>query len=364
MIHDSKRSSLRIRLATRDDLPAIVRLMRERDDLPYRPTDVLGWLEDLDSDRILVWLATVDGDPVGMNSIFLRQVGSRDFRFRAGYWGNLYVAPQHRKAMVYPRLVFAMLRAAKENDIDFVYTATRRKQVAAGHQKLGFKKVGELSVLCKPLRPVRLALKHWHWKKFPKLIADPIDWIYGGALTARRFARSLRSVSAVDRIEEGFDAAILKTHGEENADAVRLVWDSDRWQDRFGVTIDGQPYVMRRAVNGNELRAAMLTTIAERGDAAVRALVVMDLIGNQKNPSAGRALLLEAERIGLRQGADVMLMLDGAGDSVRQVARSCGFFSSPESYDLLVWPAEVLDKIPGGSKPSGWRFSFADHDAF
>ena len=83
--------------------------------------------------------------------MLLRELNVDGEKLRAGYWANLYIHPEYRQFLLYPRLTRAMTGALQNNDLAILYTAVRDLQVASAHVKLGFSKVGEFAVRAKPL---------------------------------------------------------------------------------------------------------------------------------------------------------------------------------------------------------------------
>src|SRR5437867_2110681 len=76
-------------------------------------SSIRWYLHDLDPDRCLAWLGPAGGKAVAISSIFLRGLRGPAGPLRTGYWANLFVAPDHRDLMLYPRLLRAMLAEAR-----------------------------------------------------------------------------------------------------------------------------------------------------------------------------------------------------------------------------------------------------------
>ena len=133
---------LSIRQATAEDLPAAVRLFEIRDGHAYEPELIFHKVGRFDPERTLAWMAYDGSQPVGMTMMLLRELDVDGVKFRAGYWANLYIHPEYRQFLLYPRLTRAMTGALRKNDLAILYTAVRDLQVAGAHVKLGFSKLG------------------------------------------------------------------------------------------------------------------------------------------------------------------------------------------------------------------------------
>src|SRR4051812_8755029 len=94
----------KIRHATAADLPAIRELLMLRDDRQWDQPSTNWFLCGLDPNRCLAWVAFAGDQPVGLTSMYVRMLRMGARELRAGYWANLYVHPEFREQMLYPRL--------------------------------------------------------------------------------------------------------------------------------------------------------------------------------------------------------------------------------------------------------------------
>ena len=345
---------IEIRRATAADLPAAVLLFCARDQVPRPSENVASYVEHFDPARCLAWLA-FDGDrPVGMTMLYLRTMHAGDRALRVGYWGNLFVHPDYRRAMVYPRLPLTMFKGAKEAGLDCVLTATRRPEVSAAHIQLGCGEVGDLVVRMKPLRPTRLL---GVVKKHPRL-TGPL-----GALPDAVFGLGLRLFDLPDalryRVEElpldgpGFDE-LADLRNVTSALYVHRHFAAGEYRARFRSTLEGDRYVALGVRRGLRIVAGVVYRLADRKGVCTG--VLLDIVAAASEEDAARASLRVAEQRARDEGAVVMLHLDGLAEPLAGAIRSLGYLRSAERYKLLVWPRD-------SSIPRYW-FDFADHDAF
>lgn len=354
-----------VREATPDDLPDVVRLLSARDNQRRDPQVVSDYVWELDPQCTRAWLAYVDGTPVGITVLYLRQMNwpaqsGGGPSVLAGYWAHLYVEPAFRKQMVYPQLVLAMLRGMGATGVSVIFTATRQPQVAQGHQKLGFALVGKLPLRLRPLRPFRLLAKHKGATVLAPLCA-PLDAFYGLARRRRNPAVRIEEV-ALDgsQIEEIVN--LLNARGD---DVVRQLWSPEQFRSRYRTTLDGTDYRVTAVLRGKRIVAALVVTIAERRR-HIRAGILLELTaGSAASAVEIDALLADAEQFARGDGAEVMLSLESSL-SVEQLAGSFGGYllNRSELYHLLVYPKTMAEAPHMAADPAHWTFAFGDHDAF
>jgi hypothetical protein len=357
---------LTVRPTTPADLPAVVSLLSERDGRPLEPANVASALYGLDRAHLAGWLAFADDQPAGLTTLYTRdqrwEVGGQTTTIRAGYWSHLFVREEFRRLMVYPQLVLAMMRGIKPLGIDCIFTGTRRPNVAQGHVKLGFARLGEYRVLFKPLRPFRLVARYKGWPGLTHAAAAPGDALYGVILAARRRgARRDLTIRAVDAGGPAIEAvvALLNTTG---AGRVSQVWTRETLLRRLSRTIDGCEYRVLIAERGGRTIGAAVyrLTVRER----VVAGVIMELVAAPGEDDALPALLTELERRLRAESGDTTLFLDALGPEASRLLTSRGHRTSRETYQMLVWPKTLVPAGAPAADLSNWRFSFLDHDAF
>lgn len=353
-----------IRQASPADLPAIIRLIRERDEQPHPEAAIAAYLADLASDRITVWLAERDGKPIGLNAIYFREITGGSSTARAGYWGHLYVRPEARKLMIYPQLVLAMLRWAKDHGLDWIYTATRQPDVAAAHLKLGFENIATIPVLLKPLRPGALIAHRLGGGGFVTAAAAAADSLWalgsaGGRALGRAVQRLPRPVATGSLNPSGIAALAAVS-----ADRFRTAWSPASWAARFAGTIERDAYHTFVLPSASETMGFVMLRIAARGRPALRLAVLMDMADASPAKRFTPALLAAATDWAASQRADALVALEPTAAAEAAAFRSRGFLRSPERYALLVKPTSSRPLPAGFRDPAQWRFSFAEHDAF
>lgn len=352
-----------IRQAVPADLPAIVRLIRERDEQRHPEPAIAAYLADLAADRITAWLAERDGEPVGLNAIYLRDIAAGPSTARAGYWGHLYVRPEARKLMVYPQLVLAMLRWAKEHGLDWIYTATRQPDVAAAHLKLGFEAIATIPVLLKPLRPGSL-IAHRLGGGFASAAAAVGDSLWAaGSAGVRAVGRAIRPLPRPVAIGS-VNPAGIESLAAVAAERIHTAWTPASWAARFAGTIEGHPYHTFVLPSPSEPAGIVMLRIAARGRPALRLAVLMDVADSSPGKRLTPALLSVAADWAAGQRADAIVALEPTAAAEAAAFRKRAFLRSPERYALLVKPTSSRALPAGFRDPAQWRFSFAEHDAF
>ena len=348
---------LSIRQATAEDLPAALRLFEIRDGHDYEPELIFHKVGRFDPNRTLAWIAYDGSQPVGMTMMLLRELNVNGEKLRAGYWANLYIHPEYRQFLLYPRLTRAMTGALRNNDLAILYTAVRDLQVASAHVKLGFAKVGELSVRAKPLRPARLFLRAKGWNDANHFTALP-DYFYRGVLKILCPRQKNLQVCAMTLPAHLAEFGSLL---EQSRCRVRQVWNCARLNDRYASNRDGEPYKLVGVRRHGMLIAAAVWRAAVRGS-KVRAGVLMDLAYRDGEEHAARKVIAAVEEGAIERSCDVMLHLDGLNEAGSMIHKF-GYCFSPERYTVLLWPTQVAENNSLADL-NGWRYAFADHDTF
>ena len=356
-------SPVTIRPATRGDLPAVRELLSRRDEREWDQRSTDWFFCDLDPSRCLAWLAWDGTQPIGLTSVYVRTLALEAREWRVGYWANLYVRPDYGNRMLYPRLPFAMQEGSRRAGLDFLYGSIRRQDVADTHLKIGWGEVGTMSVLVKPLRPARLVAKHFSLGRLAQTLGAPLDAAFR-LLLARSWRRAPGEPAAESLSPD--EARIVALVGELNRKAPERVtqrWTDAAWRERFRQTREGGRYESFGSRAGEALPAAVICRLATRGE-DICAGVVMDVIARPGNESDAVPALVAAERRAHQGGAEAMLLLDGLGPRIGEIARGLGYRASRETYRTIVWPKSTLTERPELADVARWRFSFADHDAF
>jgi hypothetical protein len=354
---------LTLRPAECSDLPLLVDLFRHRDGAVRDADYVRRAFLDLDPARCISWIALVGDTPVGMSTVYLRTIQQGDTSWRAAYWGPLYVRPEYRHRMIYPSLPRAKFRALRALGLDFVYAAIRHPRLAAGHLQLGFRKLADMPVLAKPLRPVSLLVRHKGWPAWLEWLGRPVDVLYQAYLQ-RVWARSA-ATGACERLawDSPELADVAHAWHEPAAATVGQRWTADRLRERYATPAKDVDYALSvRRCHGRPTAAAVYR-VEQRG--ALRAGVLLDLAAAGDLGSAGR-VLSAAEHALAQAGCQVLLALDAPGLHLGPLLRRSGYLASGESYMLMILPLRKPD--PERPSPtydgSQWRYSWADHDTF
>ena len=352
-----------IRRATVDDLEAIVHLIRMGDERDYGPENVAQYIQRLNPAYTQAWMAVVGRRPVGMTMTFQRMLRAPKRQYMARYWANLFIDPDYRHLMLYPRLLKLKFGESKQDGIDFLYAMVRRPRLIEAHVRIGFTKIADVMVMVKPLRPGRLVTKYKTLPRFLAMFTWPVDWLFSRYLRMRQPHRpsglTINEVSW-NSAEVADFAELLK---DSCADRIGQVWTSDAIRRRFTYSLDGEPYVLLVSRREGQVVAAIVYRTVNR-DRGIRMGVVMDLVFRDKEELAAQAVLAEAQRRSYAEGADGMMCLNGSGPGMQKLLVADGYFVSSERYSLLLWPKAKLSADPVLCDISCWRLAFSDHDAF
>jgi hypothetical protein len=352
-----------IRLAGRDDVGHIQHLFNIRDGEEWDRGNVEWLFLGLDPQHCVAWLA-FDGDRVvGLSAMLLRNLRWDGQTRRVGYWTNLYVLPSHRHLMLYPRLPLAMFHYVKAHDLAFLYTAVRRRELAASHLRIGFSKLGEIAVLFKPLRPVRLVTKAWKWPAPVSTFGLPVDAAWRRLVAPRRSAQPPDlSIETLDPSSSAGVSDLVRMLNRSGDRRVAQVWTDRMLANRYRQTPDGGRSRLWLGRRQGRPVAAVAYCTAVRGPKII-AGVIMDVIADSIDDVAVASMIAEVHRHAAAQGCDVMLYLNGLGAAAEALFRRLGYRTSSEIYDVLIWPRE-MSKEAALQDIAHWRFGFGDHDAF
>ena len=355
-------SNISIRPAVASDVPQIAEMMRSVSEREHSVEAVRMMTGDFLSGDFYAWLAFAGDEPIGVTMLEPCVLEHNGIWTKAGYWRYLWVRPDQRRTALYPRLVFTMLSEAAKLDMQVIYGAIRRPEVAAGHIALGMQKVGEIPVLVKPLRPGRLFSKyHGLGNVLTGLSAVP-DFAYQQYLSAKRWA-TRSSYSATDfattEIEPETVASVLRSLYPSK---LQRPLNRDYFRKRYGLNSDGAEYRVLTVNRSGALQAAVVYRPAVRGN-NIHALVLMELGFRGSDPGALRFGLLELEKKAIHLGCEVMLALTSPSE-MQQFLKTLGYFRSNEMY-ILIKKATPLGRDAAISNDmNDWYFTFSDHDAF
>jgi hypothetical protein len=356
------RSGLAIRLAGPDDFGRIQELFSERDGHEWDRGNVEWLYSGLDPRHCVAWLAFDGARAVGLSAMHVRYLTCGGEARRVGYWANLYVRPSHRHLMLYPRLPHAMFQYVRAHDFAFIYCAVRLRELAATHLRIGFAKLGELTVLFKPLRPVQLLVKAWQWPAAASILGAPVDAAWRRLVARRPLAGSNDfSIELLD-LSSSEVAELVAILNRRGAGRVCQAWTQQMFEYRYRHTPVGGRYRLWIARRAGRPVAAVIYCSAERGPGVV-AGVIMDVIADSIDDPAVVAVIAAAQAQVADEGGDLMLYLNGLGSDEAALLRRLGYRKAPETYDLLVWPKEISSEV-ALKDVTQWRFGFGDHDAF
>ena len=355
-------TTISIRRATAADVPQIADMMRLVSGREHSVEAVQMMTADFAPGRFYGWLAFADHEPAGLTTLEPFALERMGTAINAGYWRYLWVKPDQRRTTLYPRLVFTMIADAAALGIDLVYGAIRRPDVAAGHLALGMQKVGEMPVLVRPLRPVRLFSKfHGFPDTCVRLSAIP-NLAYGRYLSLRRLSAD-SSYAVTDRAASEVDPnVVIPSLREMYPSEIRRRLTPETFANRYYSNTDGEQYRVLWVEGCNAVRATIVYRTAVRGN-GIRNLVIMDMGYRFSDEAALKYGLLNIEKRAMQLGCEVILFLSSR-TSIQTLLRSLGYFRSNETYMLMKKPTRQNAAAMVTENLDDWCFSFADHDAF
>jgi len=346
--------AMKIRRAGPEDQSEIAELVRRAGGRAY-DLKMLG--------RRHVWLAVDGKNAVGLTMLEPRTLQWGGQQYRAGYWTNLFVHPDYRTTMLYPRLTLEMFRWAEEAGLDFVYAAVRRQQVAKAHLAIGMRSIGELPVLAKVLRPGSFLAKYKQLGKPTRLLSRGPDSAYAAYLHLRR-PRTPPPFSIEELDWNSCDVSrFLDILCSSVGQRVCQAWTSDSLRFRFENPLDGPPYRLIAARKNGRLVSGAVYRVVER-DRQIRLGVVMVVAHEPDEFDAARICLAEIERQAFEQNADVILCLPTPDAMTSGALRELGYRESPETYILMCRMTSRTPERRPAQHLSQWQYAFVDHDAF
>jgi hypothetical protein len=360
--NDAASRGLAIRLAGPDDFGCIQELFSVRFGCEWDRRNLEWLFFGLDPRHCVAWLAFDGTRAVGLSAMLVRHLTCGVGVRRVGYWANLYVRPSHRHLMLYPRLPHAMFQYARANDLAFIYCAVRLRELATTHLRIGFAKLGEITVLFKPLRPVRLLAKTWNWPVAVANLGAPVDTVWRRLVTLRRPADPTDiSIALLDSSSSEVSEVVAMLN-RRGGGRTGQVWTEQMFEYRYRHTPVGGRYRLWVARRQGRPVAAVICCSAERGP-GIMAGVIMDVIADSIDDPAVVAAIAAAQAQTADEGGDLMLYLNGLGPDEAALLLRLGYRKAPETYDLLVWPKQISSEV-ALKDVAHWRFGFGDHDAF
>jgi len=354
-----------VRKAAPSDTPALQALFAVRHRSEEGTSDGRG--PDLDKPGRTLWLACDESRAIGMTSVQERYLRVRGQTIRTAYWTGLFIDPNYRTSFIYPRLISAMFSGIHEMGICALYAGVRRQQIADAHLKIGFKKIADMPVLAKLLRPVSLFSKHKRLiggtdgQRWLRGVCSIPDSIVGLGVRLQgphpRGPWRVKEVSWTESVTE--DLSCL--HAVASVGTNAQMWTRETLANRYGAP--GNDYRVIGVWNYDRCVGAAIVRIVDRME-GIRACVIMNLVYEPEYPRAGSIALAAVERLALGQNCDVVLSLDGMSQNETWLMRRRGYIATSEKYALLLWMNRAIDPklFPHDRQP--WRFTFGDHDTF
>lgn len=364
-VQQAGRNRIVIRRAKRSDEDAAQSLFAVRRQAEESSSDAKG--PDLENPSRTVWLAFDGNRAVGMTSVQERRLRSGDEDLRIAYWTGLFIDPAYRSVFIYPRLISAMYVGLREMGIHRLYAAVRRQQIAEAHLKIGFKKIGDMTVLAKPLRPALLFAKYKKFirrdggQRFLRALCCVPDALAGlGVRFQGPRAGASWEVSEIPWVSDEV-ADLARLYADGHAGQTAQTWNVESLRARYAG--QGSDYRLLAVRYQSKLLAAAIVRIVVRSE-GIRAAVILDLIHEPNKDRAAKMALAGVERLALASGCEGVLLLDGLSTDDARLVRSRAYLKSPEKYTLIVWTDRGTDPLRLPQDLKSWRFAFGDHDTF
>jgi hypothetical protein len=356
--------SVRIKVASAADADTVYAMLCERDNRTHDRSAVLNYLADLDPGRVCVWLAERGGECLGINAIYLRSLRTADGPLAAGYWAHLYVRPEARKLMIYPRFVLDMMRWSRDAGLRLVYTGSRQQHVAAAHLRLGFHSLATFPVLLQPLRPATLvASRKAAAYPFAVAAARACDDLFRGV--CRMLPRITAGQAPAGPIAATAVApATVAAFCDPDATKIRTDWTKESWRQRFSGTIEGDPYTCFVVPSSERPEAGVMMRVAERGTPPVRVGVLMDIFDRTPDRRHLRPLLCRVAQAADAAGCAGVIAVDQIPHDIATAIRSAGYWKTSERYAIVAKATGSESLPPQLADASAWQFNFGEHDAF
>lgn len=235
------------------------------------------------------------------------------------------------------------------------------------HLKIGFKKIGDMAVLAKPLRPALLFAKYRRLVAAEKglrvvrVLCSVPDAVAGmGIRLQGPHAHGSWKVTEIPWTSaEVADLAQLYTQG--SAGSTAQAWTIESLRARYAKEDFG--YRLLGVRHQDRLLAVAIVRMIDRPE-GIRAAVIMDLIHEPNAIRAAKMALAAVERLALTNGCEVVLVLDGVPSCDTDLIRRRAYFKSSEKYSLLLWTDRGADATCFPQDLRSWRFTFGDHDTF
>jgi N-acetylglutamate synthase-like GNAT family acetyltransferase len=353
-------TKLTIRRATAADVPRIAEMMAQLSEREHSIENVRIVTGNFKSDDFYGWVACADERLVGVTMLQPWVLQHDAGLIRGGYWRYLWIDPDHRSTMLYPRLVHTMITESAKLGIDLVYGAIRRPDVAAGHLALGMQKVVEIPVLLKPLRPARLLCKYYEFgNAFETLSALP-DGVYRGYRLARRIGAPSGYVITDFAANEIDPSTVIPVLGEHDPSELQRLLTRETFAARYHINSDGVPYRVLCVKKDGVVQAAIVYRTALRRN--IYSVVIMEMGCGPANKEALNIGLAELERRAIEWDCEAVLGLFSRS-SIQEILRKAGYHKSTETYVLMKKWTSKQDIAPTDNI-NNWHFTFADHDAF
>lgn len=349
---------LRIRLARHDseaDQAVVSDLLSRRDGRHWSIPDMQRVLRGLDPAHCCAWIAFSGTAPVGLSTVFLKQLHFQGSLMMVAYWANLFVDTTQRHSLLYPRLVLATTQGIRHLGAQALVAGVRRPDLSKAHQRLGLVCTNTLAVLAKPLRPLRVGARYLHAPQRLASLAGLMDYLSARALTPRPKGEfHTCQITPESPLTESFLDLFCQSQQS-------LCFARDRsWMNsRVSSWKGNEPYLAIWLERDGIPTSGAILAQGTRGNGYLIG-VILDLVAPTN--AEQDALLTAIHHLCTRRGDDLVLWLPSPGEQA-DAARRRGYRSTSERYDILVHPPAVAQRLSEPESP-GWTLTFLDHDAF
>jgi GNAT acetyltransferase-like protein len=275
----------------------------------------------------------------------------------AGIICRLAVDADYRKTPTFMQMSLRLLKQYPSRGYSFAAGLANRSGLLEFHLAFGFKEIGEIPVLAKPISICGLAKGLWPATVYT--VVSPILWlcdvIYQGGLkllsalkTGMVSIKQVQDLSHVgDELNHIMEKQFLFT---ANRDPAWLKW---RFQDA-----PHRNYLMFEIREGEKLAGYFV--LRKMQMKKFMSLAVVDFVTDFSRPDFIRQAISKMKQVAIEEHCDLIAIL-ASSDRVVGALKSAGFLKSPESFSLVIHTPKRTDPLLQ-SRLNDWYVTWLDHD--
>ena len=354
--------TLEIRLAENKDYDSIYSLFADNefiepnlDNLQFR--ERCNWQYVNNPPNIhYQWIAEGGGDIVAHYAMIPLPFIKNGREAIAGIGSNLVIDENSRDGMLFLRLQKHFLKKYINFDIDFTYSLVTRPGVLVVHLRTGFKKIGQLPVLIRPLKITKIFNHFVKISSLRALMHYPLK--IAEALLKFSYIRpsSNTLIEKVEHFTPSIDNFLERFLSQYDYIAKR---NSQILNWRF-TSYPFRNYEIFQARRSGDIVGYMVTRKMPMKD--FESLAIVDLACLKGDVDAQRALLTKAHQLAVHYDVDVCASLQNPHLDLVKTMHRCGYLNSPESFTLCTHEVAGSDDLMNESTFPHWFVSWFDND--